>query len=64
MREDLVEAGEKGLVWDEANLAEFIKDPKGFLKTYLDSGSAKSKMSYKMKKGGEDVSAYLASVAN
>ncbi|WP_425044480.1 c-type cytochrome [Primorskyibacter sp. S87] len=59
---DLVAAGEAGLVWDEANLAEFSMDPKAFLQAYLDSTSAKSKMSFKMKKGAEDVSAYLASV--
>lgn len=28
----MVEAGEKGLVWDEANLASYLKDPKGFIK--------------------------------
>lgn len=59
----LVEAGEGGLIWDEASVAAYAKDPKKFLKEVLDSGSAKSKMSFKMKKGGEDVAAYLASVA-
>jgi cytochrome c len=59
---DLLAAGEAGLVWDEALLAEWTKDPKAFLKDFLDSGKAKSKMSFKLKKGGEDVAAYLASV--
>lgn len=59
---DLVAAGEAGLVWDEAQLATWVKDPKDFLKTYLDNDKAKSKMSFKLKKGGEDVAAYLASV--
>ncbi|SLN12169.1 Cytochrome c-551 precursor [Falsiruegeria litorea R37] len=58
----LVEAGEKGLVWDAENFAEYTKDPKGFLKTYLDNTSAKSKMSFKLKKGSEDIYAYLESV--
>ena len=57
---DLVAAGEAGLNWDEASLATFAADPRSFLKDYLDSGSAKSKMSYKLKKGREDVAAYLA----
>ncbi|GAB5436213.1 MULTISPECIES: c-type cytochrome [Roseobacteraceae] len=61
--ESLVEAGEKGLVWDAENFAEYTKDPKSFLKTYLDSTSAKSKMSFKLKKGSEDIYAYLESVA-
>ena len=58
----LVEAGEKGLVWDAENLVAYSADPKAFLKEYLDDGAAKSKMSFKLKKGGEDVAAYLASV--
>ncbi|WP_164660636.1 cytochrome c family protein [Tropicibacter sp. Alg240-R139] len=58
----LIEAGENGLVWDEANFAEYTKDPKKFLKTYLDDTSAKSKMSFKLKKGAEDIYAYLESV--
>jgi cytochrome c len=58
----LVEAGEKGLVWNAESFAEYTKDPKGFLKTYLDDTSAKSKMSFKLKKGSEDIYAYLESV--
>lgn len=58
----LVEAGEKGLVWDADTLVAYSADPKAFLKEYLDDGAAKSKMSYKLKKGGEDVVAYLESV--
>ncbi|WP_300038286.1 c-type cytochrome [uncultured Roseobacter sp.] len=60
--DDLVAAGEAGLVWDEANLAEYTKDPRAFLREYLDDSKAKSKMAFKLKKGGEDVAAYLASV--
>ncbi|MGC3940256.1 c-type cytochrome [Roseobacter sp. EG26] len=59
---DIVAAGEAGLVWDEANLAEYVADPREFLKTTLDDPKAKSRMSFKLKKGGEDVAAYLASV--
>ena len=58
---DIVAAGEAGLVWDVANLAEYIADPRAFLRTYLDDSKAKSKMAYKLKKGGDDVAAYLAS---
>lgn len=59
----LTAAGAAGLVWDEALLAEYAKDPKAFLKTYLDDSGAKSSMSFRLKKGGEDVAAYLANVA-
>lgn len=59
---DLVAAGEAGLTWDEAKLAEYVADPRAFLRTTLDDSKAKSRMSFKLKKGGEDVAAYLASV--
>ncbi|MGB2203536.1 MAG: c-type cytochrome [Pseudooceanicola atlanticus] len=57
---DLVAAGEAGLVWDEASLTEYVQDPKAFLQEYLDDGSAKSKMSFKHRSDPEDVIAYLA----
>ena len=59
---DLLAAGDAGLVWDEVLLTSWVKDPKAFLKDYLDNSKAKSKMSFKLKKGGENVAAYLASV--
>ncbi len=61
--DSLVAAGESGLVWDEANFVEYAQDPKTFLKTYLDDTAAKSKMTFKLKKGGEDVYAYIVSVS-
>ena len=59
---DMIAAGEAGLVWDEQSLAAFTLDPKGFIKDATGSAKAKTKMTYKLKKGGEDVAAYLASV--
>ncbi|WOI32683.1 c-type cytochrome [Tritonibacter scottomollicae] len=58
--DDLVAAGEAGLVWDEAKFVAYVQDPRGFLKEELDDSGAKSKMSFRVKKGGEDVYAYLA----
>ncbi len=60
---DMVAAGQAGLIWTEENLTEFVQDPRGFLKTALNDSKAKSKMSLKLKKGGADVAAYLASLA-
>lgn len=57
-------SGEAGLVWDDASLATWVYDPKALLIDYLDDSKAKSKMSFKLKKGGEDVAAYLASVGS
>ncbi|MEX0350941.1 MAG: cytochrome c family protein [Paracoccaceae bacterium] len=58
----LVAAGENGLVWDETTFVEYTTDPKKFLQTYLDDPKAKSKMAFKLKKGGEDIYAFLVSV--
>ncbi|MFY0620369.1 MAG: cytochrome C [Pelagimonas sp.] len=60
---DMVAAGEAGLVWTEETFAAYVKDPKKFLQEFLDSKKAKSKMSFRLKKGGEDVYAYLASLS-
>lgn len=51
---------ETGLVWDEALIAEFVTDPRGFLKAQGTDG--KTRMTFKLKKGGADVAAYLASL--
>jgi cytochrome c len=56
--------GATGAVWDEASLAAYVADPSAYLKTSLGDEGAKSKMSFKLASGGEDVAAYLASVAN
>lgn len=61
--ESLAAAGAKGLVWDEASFLTYVKDPSGFLKEYLGDPKAKGAMAYKLAKGGEDVHAYLVSVA-
>lgn len=55
--------GATGAVWTEEDLAAYITNPAEWLKATLDDPAAKSKMSFKLAKGGEDVAAYLASVA-
>ena len=60
--DDLVAAGEAGLVWDSANFVEYVTDPRAFLRAYLDDSKAKSRMAYKLRSGGEDIAAYLESV--
>ncbi len=57
----LLEANEAGAVWTEESLAAYVANPKSWLS---DNGYAnKSKMTFKLKKGGKDVAAYLASLA-
>lgn len=58
----IVAAGEAGLVWDEESLTKYVADPREFLREFLDDPKAKSGMSFKLKKGGADVAAYLARV--
>lgn len=60
---DIVAAGEAGLVWDEEALVAFTADPKTYLREFTGNSKAKSKMSFKLKKGGEDIYAFLASVS-
>lgn len=59
---DLVSAGENGLVWSEETLAEYIADPRQFLRSYLDNPKAKAKMAFKLSKEQDrvNVAAYLA----
>ncbi|MGQ0567449.1 MAG: c-type cytochrome [Gemmobacter sp.] len=59
----ILAAGAAGLVWDEAMLAEYVKDPKKWLAANSGDPKAKTLMTFKLAKGGEDVAAYLASVA-
>ena len=60
--DDIVAAGEKGLVWDEATFVAYVADPRAYLREYLGDSKAKANMSFKLAKGAEDVWAYLASV--
>jgi len=62
----MIAAGEAGLVWDAEKIADFIENPSAYLKEVLDSGKAKSKMSYKAKKEADraNVAAYLATFSD
>jgi cytochrome c len=60
--DDIVAAGEAGLVWPEEALAEYVADPTAYLRTFLGDDSARAKMTFKLRSGGEDVAAYLASL--
>ncbi len=51
-----------GAVWDEENLATYVQDPGAWVKSVTGDDGAKSKMTFKLKKGGEDMAAYLATL--
>lgn len=61
--DSLVAAGEAGLIWNEETFVAYVQDPKGFLAEYLDDSGARSKMSYRLRKGMEDVYSYLVTVS-
>ncbi len=44
---------DKGVVWNEENIVEYITDPSEFI-------GGRSKMTFKLRKGGENIAAYLA----
>lgn len=51
-----------GAVWDEASLAAYVVDPGAWLKEVTGDAGAKSKMTFKLTKGAEDMAAYLVSL--
>lgn len=61
--DSLKAAGAAGVTWDAATLVTYLADPTAFLKDKTGDAAAKSKMTFKLAKGGEDIAAYLASVA-
>jgi cytochrome c len=60
--ESILAVGASGAVWDEAMLAAYMADPGAWLKEKTGDAAAKSKMTFKLAKGTEDMAAYLASV--
>lgn len=52
----MADAGAGGMVWDEANLAEFLKNPKAFM--------PKNKMSFNGLKKDDDITAVIAFIAS
>ncbi|MDA8585524.1 cytochrome C [Rhodobacteraceae bacterium] len=62
--DSLVEAGEAGLAWKEADFVAYVEDPRKFLRTYNDDSRARSNMSFKLRAEEDrlNVWAYLVSV--
>lgn len=60
--ESTVAAGADGTVWDEVSVVAYLADPAAWLKEKTGDDAAKSKMTFKLPKGGEDMAAYLATL--
>jgi cytochrome c len=60
----LLTAKEKGVVWDEEQLATYLQDPASWVKAAAEDDSARSKMTFKLTNEVEaqDVAAYLATL--
>ena len=56
----ILAAQAKGVVWDEAKIAAYLADPSAWIKSTTADDSLKSKMSFKLTSGAEDMAAYLA----
>ena len=60
--ESIVAVGATGKVWDEASIAAYVADPAEWLEENGGGDDAKSKMTFKLSSGGEDMAAYLATI--
>ncbi len=58
--DDMIRAGQEGLVWTQENISAYSQDPIGFIQEYLDDETARPNMSIKLKQGADDIAAYLA----
>lgn len=60
--DSILAVGATGAVWDEATLAAYVTDPSAWLQEKTGDAAAKSKMSFKLSAGAEDMAAYLATI--
>jgi cytochrome c len=60
--DSILAANAAGAVWDEASLATYVADPTAWLKQVTGDPAAKSKMTFKLTKGAEDMAAYLVTL--
>lgn len=61
----LVEAGEKGLVWDEESFVAYVENPNTFLRDYLGNNRARGNMAFRLRNADDakNVYAYIASLS-
>ena len=58
----IIAAGDKGLVWTEAEFVAYVSDPTAYLDAYTGDGAGRSKMTFRLRKEADarDVYAYIA----
>lgn len=60
--DSILAVGAMGVVWNEAEMAAYMTDPAAWLQAKTGDAAAKSKMSFKLSSGAEDMAAYLATI--
>jgi cytochrome c len=62
--DELKALGESGFVWTEAEVINYLEDPRDFLRSKLGDDSARSRMAFKLndEQDRKDVAAYLATL--
>ncbi|WP_284164586.1 cytochrome C [Frigidibacter sp. SD6-1] len=60
--DSILAVGAAGVTWNEAEIAAYVTDPTAWLKDKLGDDGAKSKMTFKLAKGAEDIAAYLVTL--
>ncbi|WP_020042500.1 c-type cytochrome [Salipiger mucosus] len=62
--DDMVAAGEQGLMWNLEDFTPYVQGPSGFLQDYTGDGSARGKMTFRLRNAEQapDIWAYLVSV--
>ena len=56
-------AANPDLVWTEEEMAAYVTDPQAWVREKSGNASARSKMTFKLNRGQEDIAAYLTSVS-
>lgn len=62
--EGILAAKAAGAIWDEDQLETYVQDPAKWVQEASGDPAAKSKMSFKLAKGAEDVAAYLVTLTD
>ena len=60
--DSIVAAGVAGKVWSAEEIAKYVVNPAAWLAEATGDAGAKTKMAFKLAKGGADVAAYIESV--
>jgi cytochrome c len=63
--DDIVAAGAKGLIWDEASFIAYTKNPTEFLKEYLEDPRARGMMQFRVRNESDayDLYAFISSLS-